>query len=89
MSSGQNSQSDGWDLWQLGSYAATGLSLLSLTAKGKQAKGLGQAGTVLGMISSVAHGVTAPPRCTTCKCRTTRVSASMAWACPACGAQQA
>jgi hypothetical protein len=80
-------QPDGWDIWQFLSYVATGLSIVALLSSGKQSKELGQAGTVLGVGSSALHKLAAPPRCSQCRCRMTRLQAhpTLAWWCHACG----
>jgi hypothetical protein len=87
----QPQEPDGWDLWQWVSYASTGLSALSLTSKGKQTKQFGQWGTVLGLVSTAAHKLIAPPRCLRCQCRMTRMANPSAalWICQSCGTQQA
>ena len=83
---GRGRQPDGWDLWQFCSYLATGLSVVSLFAGGKQGQELGQAGTVLGLGSSALHAVTAPPRCERCRCRMSRVppGSGLSWYCQLC-----
>jgi hypothetical protein len=81
---------DGYDIWQAASYAGTALSAASLLSKGKQAKELGTAGTVIGIMSSVLHAVVTPPRCDGCGRRMSRLPASYAaaWWCTLCGWQK-
>jgi hypothetical protein len=83
---GTSGQPDGWDIWQFFSYTATALSAAALFSTGKQSKELGQAGTVLGLGSSVLHKLVAPPRCPQCRCRMTRLQEhpAFAWWCYAC-----
>jgi hypothetical protein len=87
----QGAQPDGWDIWQWGSYAATGLSLLSLMTQGKKSKEISQAGTALGIVSVILQALTVPPRCPRCQCRMARSqsASTSVWACLTCGTQQA
>jgi hypothetical protein len=80
---------DSWDLWQALSYAATGFSALSLLSSGREGKEFGQAGTLLGIASSALHYLAAPPRCSNCRCRMTRLApgSGWVWLCSRCGNQ--
>jgi hypothetical protein len=81
---------DGYDFWQAVSYSGTALSAAALLAKGKQAKQLGVAGTVLGLLSSLMHAAVTPPRCDGCGQRMGRLPSGYGagWWCQGCRLQK-
>ena len=82
---------DGYDLWQLVSYAGTALSVIGLAANPKLREKMGTAAAVFGA-SSAAHAALTPPRCPRCRRRMDRLGApayAPRWTCRACGYQRA
>ncbi len=78
---------DGYDLWGVVSYGGTLLSLLAMVANPKEAKGLGQLATAMG-VASLAHATLAPPRCERCEQRmgeSVPHVPGVKWVCRACG----
>lgn len=57
---------DWYDFWKLVNIVGTGLSLGALVTGGKEAKQLGQLGTVLGIGSHLAQQASTPPQCGWC-----------------------
>lgn len=63
---------DWYDFWQLVSLVGTGLSVVAAFTGGREARQLGQLGTVLGAGSTAAQLAVAPPRCGRCQRRMNR-----------------
>jgi hypothetical protein len=75
---------DGYDFWQIVSYAGTVLSVVAYFANPKLRSELGKVATGFG-VASAAHAVLTPPRCSWCSSRMSKPATNYAggpqWVC--------